>query len=391
MTARPLKLFITGGEISGDLLGSQLMRALRALYAGPLTFRGVGGETMAREGLSSLFPIDDISVMGLVDILPRARTLLQRIDWTAREAASFKPDVAVLIDVPGFNHRVAIRLRRYAPDIPIVMYVAPQVWAWRPGRARNMLRYVDHVLALLPFEPPFFERVGLKCTFVGHPVVERFPGLGLGEAFRARHDIAPDARVLTVLPGSRTKEVTRLLPVFRDALDLLRQKHPTLMAVVPTVPHVEDQVRAGAETFPVRTIVSADPDEKYGAFEASEAAIAASGTVALELALARLPAVIAYKMDALTAFYVRRAITVDYVCLSNLIANEPLLPELLQENCTAERIAAETDLLLSNAAARARQLHGLDQVRTALGLGGEAPSMRAARAVLEIIAQRATP
>ena len=383
--SRPLRVLITAGEISGDLLGGQLMAALKALTNGNVVFSGVGGEHMAEEGLRSLFPIADISVMGLVDILPRAPTLLKRIDATARHAAEFKPDVAVLIDVPGFNHRVAIRMRKYAPDVPIAIYVAPQVWAWRPGRARNMLNYTDHVLALLPFEPPFFAKAGLRCTFVGHPVVERFPGLGLGMAFRTRHSIAPDAKVVAVLAGSRSKEVARLLPVFRDATATLAARHPGLVAVMPTIPHVEGALRAAVQDFPVRAIVEPDVTQKYAAFEAAHMAIAASGTVALELALARVPMVIAYKMDPVTAFYVRRVVTVEYACLINLIKNASIVPELLQERCTPETIVAAADPLLTDERARAAQLAALDDVRASLGLGGEAPSVRAARAVLATV------
>ncbi len=382
MNSAPLRVMITAGEISGDLLGGQLMVKLKELTGGNIVFSGVGGAHMAAEGLKSLFPIDDISVMGLIDILPRARQLLKRIDQTARHAATFKPDVAVLIDVPGFNHRVAIRMRKYAPDVPIAIYVAPQVWAWRPGRAKNMLKYVDHVLALLPFEPPFFEKAGLRCTFVGHPVVERFPGLGLGEGFRARNAIASDATVVAVLAGSRMKEVHRLLPIFQIAVETLAARHPGLVAVLPTVPHVEQAVREAAKAFSIPTIVTADPDDKYPAFEAADVAIAASGTVSLELALARTPSIIAYRIDPITAFYVSRVVMVDYASLVNLIMNGPAIPELIQENCVTEKVTAEADRLLTDETARARQLAAFDATRTALGLGGEAPSLRAARAVL---------
>jgi lipid-A-disaccharide synthase len=378
-----LKVFITAGEISGDLLASQLMRSLKQLT--PVSFSGVGGPRMTVEGLTSLFPIDDIAVMGLVDILPRAPQLLARIRQTAEECARQKPDVAVLVDAPGFNHRAAIIIRKLDPTIPIVIYVAPQVWAWRPGRAKNMPRYCDHVLALLPFEPAFFEKVGLKTTHVGHPVVERFPGKGLGAGFRARHDIADDATLLAVLPGSRHKEVARLEPIFAETLARLKTLHPKLVALVPTIPHVEAQVRDAAARWAVPSIVSAAEEDKYPAFEAAEAALAASGTVALELALAGTPMVIAYKLDALTAFYVRRVVTVPYANLINLIENRLVVPEFLQETCTADTLAPAVNRLLTDESARAAQQAAFAHAAKALGLGDEAPSLRAAKAVLSTV------
>jgi lipid-A-disaccharide synthase len=382
MTARPFRIFITSGETSGDLLAAQLMAALKELTGGAVVFEGVGGPRMTAEGLTSLFPADDIAVMGLVDILPKLRILIDRIWKAVRHAAAMRPDLAILVDVPGFNLRIAERLKPIAPDIPIVLYVAPQAWAWRPKRAVEMRAYVDHILALLPFEPAFFAKAGVRCTHVGHPVVERFPGGGLGAGFRARHDISPDTPVLAVLPGSRRKEVSRLAPVFAETLSLLKAKHPKLVAVVPTVPHVAGQVREAASAWPLRNIVVEAESEKYPAFEAADAALAASGTVALELALAGTPMVIAYKVDWGTAFYVRRAIQVKYANLINLIADRPIVPELIQENCTAANLARETDRLLSDQSARAAQRAAFETAARALGLGQESPSRRAAKAAL---------
>jgi lipid-A-disaccharide synthase len=382
-----LRIFITSGETSGDMLAAQLMRALKMLTDGAVTFEGVGGPRMEAEGLRSLFPVDDIAVMGLVDILPKLRILMNRIWTSVHHAAAMKPDLAILVDVPGFNLRIAERLKPIAPDIPIAQYVAPQAWAWRPRRAVEMRAYVDHVLALLPFEPAFFEKAGVRCTHVGHPVVERFPGTGLGPAFRARHAIPSEARVLAVLPGSRRKEVSRLAPVFAETLSLLKAKHPDLIVVVPTIPHVAAQVRAAVSDWPMRVIPLEEEAEKYPAFEAADAALSASGTVALELALAGTPMVIAYKVDWLTAFYVRRAIKVKYANLINLIADRLVVPELIQEHCTAENLARETDRLLSDEGACAAQRAVFEDSAKALGLGQEAPSMRAARAALATLPQ----
>jgi lipid-A-disaccharide synthase len=300
-------------------------------------------------------------------------------------AAAMKPDLAILVDVPGFNLRIAERLKPIAPEIPIAQYVAPQAWAWRPKRAVEMRAYIDHVLALLPFEPAFFQKAGVRCTHVGHPVVERFPGTGLGKSFRARHNIAKDAQLLAVLPGSRRKEVSRLGPVFAETLALLKAKHPDLVIVVPTIPHVAAQVREMAATWPLPALVLEEESEKYPAFEAATAALAASGTVALELALAGAPMVIAYKVDWLTAAYVRCAVKVKYANLINLIADRDVVPELIQEKCTPESLARETDRLLTDESARLAQRKVFEESARALGLGQEAPSMRAARAALATI------
>lgn len=379
---RPLRVFITSGETSGDMLAAQLMRALKTLTQGAVSFEGVGGPRMQAEGLTSLFPVDDIAVMGFVDILPKIRVLMDRI-WTAvRYAAQMKPDLCILVDVPGFNLRVAERLKPLAPDIPIALYVAPQAWAWRPRRAIEMRAYIDHVLALLPFEPAFFEKAGVRCTHVGHPVVERFPGKGLGEGFRQRHNVPTDAPLLAVLPGSRRKEVSRLAPVFAETLALLKARHPGLTAVVPTVPHVAETVRDVSQSWPIPNIILEDEADKYPAFQAASTALAASGTVALELALAGTPMVIAYKLDWVTAFYIRRAVKVKFANLINLIEDRLVVPEFLQEQCTAENLAHASDRLLSDETARMAQREAFAEAARSLGFGQEAPSMRAARAAL---------
>jgi lipid-A-disaccharide synthase len=385
MSGAPVRIMVVAGEPSGDLLGAQLMKALKTVTSGAVLFSGVGGARMEREGLSSLFPMEDIAVIGLAGIVWRLPKLLARIRDCADFAAATKPDVAVLIDAPEFNHRVARRVRRMAPLVPIAIYVAPQVWASRPKRAKAMRWYVDHVLALLPFEPPVFEKAGITCTAVGHPVIERFPGRGQGGDFRRRHGIAPEATVLAVLPGSRVNEVRRLMPVFREAVDILSRRFPKLVAVMPTVETVRARVAAAAADFPVRAIVLEDESEKFPAFEAANAALAASGTVSLELALAGTPMVIAYKADALTAFVVRRVVTVTSLTLVNLIVGRAAVPELLQEDCTAEALAREVGRLLTDEAARDAQCNAAAVAIKALGLGGEKPSLRAARAVLATI------
>lgn len=390
MNDSPLRIMLVAGEPSGDYLGAQLLKALNSLAGAPVSFSGVGGPRMARAGLVSLFAMEDIAVIGLAGILWRLPRLLARIRDCADYAAQTRPDAIVLIDAPEFNHRVARRLRRLAPDVPIIIYVAPQVWASRPRRAQAMRWYVDEVLALLPFEPPVFEKAGISCTVVGHPVIERVPARGQGPSFRTRHGIAPGAKVLALLPGSRVSEVRRLMPIFREAVALLVHRWPTLVAVLPTVESVASRVRREAESLAVRAIVLVDEEEKYPAFEAADAALAASGTVSLELALAGTPMVVAYKVDPLTAAIARRLVTVPYLSLVNLIAGRGVIPELLQEACTGEALAAEIDRLLADDLVRESQRRAAAEAVRKLGIDGERPSLRAARAVLATIARKRT-
>lgn len=381
----PLRILICAGEPSGDVLGAQLIAALRKVAPGPIEFSGLGGPLMEKEGIASLFPISDLAVMGFVDVLPKIPVLLGRIRETAEFAARTRPDVVVLVDAPSFSHRVATRIKKLAPDIPVVIYVAPQLWAWRPGRAKHMSDYADHVLALLPFEPAFFESYGVHTTHVGHPVVERLVDPGQGPVFRARHGIDKDAPVLALLLGSRRKEVMRLAPVFGEAVAALANTHPGLVLVLHTIPQVEALVHEAVKDWPARAVVTADTAEKFPAFEACDVALAASGTVSLELALAGTPTVIAYKVDALSAAIARRLITVKFANLINLILDREALPELIQENCTGPKIIHALDHLLTDEDARAAQCAAFKAALHDLGQGEESPSIRAARAVLQSI------
>ncbi len=380
--AGPL-VFLIAGEASGDNLGAGLMAALKRRTGNRVRFAGVGGAAMAREGLDSLFPIGELSLMGLAEILPHLPRLLRRLGETAAEVARLRPRVVVTIDSPEFSFRVARRIAHLG--IPRVHYVAPQVWAWRAGRARKLAGTVDRLMALLPFEPPYFEVAGLPCDFVGHPVVEAGADRGDGAAFRARHGIAPEATVISVLPGSRHNEVGRLLPVFEGAVGILARERPELVVAVSTVEAVRDQVTAAVRAWPRPGIVVTDPAEKYDAFAASRAAIAKSGTVTLELALAGVPMVVCYKMSAITAFVARRLVRVDYASLVNLLAGRAVSPELLQEVCTPAGIAEKIAPLLEEGAARAAQLAGFEAVVGQLGGRSPAPSERAAEIVLRTI------
>lgn len=378
--ATPL-IFLIAGEPSGDQLGGRLMAAIKDRRR--VRFAGIGGPWMEREGLVGLFPMDELSVMGLAEVLPHLPRLLRRIRQTVAEVRALRPSVLVTIDSPGFNFRVARRLK--GRGIPLVHYVAPSVWAWRPGRARKVAAFLDHLLALLPFEPPYFEAQGLPCTFVGHPVVETGSDRGDGVAFRRRHGIAEGATLICVLPGSRSGEVARLLPVFGDTLALLERSRPGLRAVVPTVEAVAGEVAAAATRWPVPALVVGGENEKFDAFAASDAALAASGTVALELAMAGTPAVIAYRVNRLTAWLARRLIRIRLVNLVNIILEREAVPEFLQEDCRSDRLAAAVEGLLGEQTACRRQAEDSGEALRLLGLGGPPPSGRAAEVVLDII------
>jgi lipid-A-disaccharide synthase len=389
MPDKPLTLMLVAGEPSGDLLGAELMAALKDLR-GDIKIVGVGGDVMAREGLETLFDLSATSIMGLQEVVPKIPEVLRRIRRAAEFAAATRPDAVVLIDSPDFTHRVAKRIKKIAPDIPTINYVAPQVWATRPGRAKTMAQYFNLVLALLPFEPPFFAGYGLKAVFVGHPALARGKKMAGGEAFRARHNIAADAPLLAVLPGSRSMEVRHLLPVFAEAMALLKAAVPGLHTVIPAVPHVAERIRQGTEYWPVPlTIVSGD-EEKFALFDAADAALAASGTVTTELALSRTPMVVTYKVGKLTAWIYRKLIgvRVRYYTLMNLILDRLAVPELMQEDCRPDKVAAAVATLLTDPAAAARQVADQNEALRQMGEGADAPSHRAAKAILDFLGRQ---
>ena len=383
-------VFLIAGEPSGDTLGAQLMAALKRRSERPLDFIGVGGARMTSEGLHSLFPMDELSLMGAAEVLPHIPRLLRRIRETTSAIGATRPDVVVSIDAPAFTFRVAKRVRRQDSGglMTLVHYVAPQVWAWKRGRAREIAGYLDHLMALLPFEPPYFEEEGLPCTYVGHPVVESGADQGDAAGFRCRHDLPEGIPLVCVLPGSRRGEVRRLLPVFGATLDLLARSRPNLQAVLPAVDACRPEIAAAAGGWSVPTLIVSGRQERYDAFAAADAALAASGTVALELAMARTPMVITYKLNPVTAMLARRVIKTRYVNLINLILDREVVPELLLGACRPDRLAAEMGRLLDDPAARAAQRLGADEAVRALHGGGLKPSERAADIVLSSIAAR---
>jgi len=291
----------------------------------------------------------------------------------------------VLIDSPDFTHRIARRLKRVDPSIRTINYVAPQVWASRAYRARKMARYFDLVLALLPFEAPFFEQYGLKSVFVGHPVIERAARMTGGAEFRIRHGIAPDAKLLAVLPGSRTSEIRFILPVFRDAVAQIAARVPGLVTVLPTVPHVAARVRAATQGWPAPLILLESDDEKYASFAAADAALAASGTVTTELALAGTPMVVGYRVGALTYALAALIMNVRHIALVNVLLGREAVPEFVQSRCTPENLAGAVVQLMTDKGAALHERDDLDAAVALLGKGGEAPSLRAARAILEFV------
>ena len=376
----PLRVFLVAAEESGDRLGAPLMRALRERH-NEVTFAGVGGSEMAREGLVSRFPISDLALMGFNAVARKLPLILRRIRETAAAVIVAKPDVLVIIDSPDFTHRVARRVRRRAPSIPIVNYVSPSIWAWRPGRARSMRRYIDHVLALLPFEPQAHERLGgPPCSYVGHPLAKTAPSLRPNETEAARR--RADPALLLVLPGSRRGEIKRLLAVFTKVVEAAERTTGALEVVIPAVPHLEAMLRQETSGWSKPPRIVVDAEEKQAAFRNARAALTKSGTVTLELAVAGVPMVTAYKVTAFEAPILRRLIRAPSVILANLVLGENVVPEFLQEDCTVENLTEALLPLLSGGPERQRQLDAFARLDAVMEIGVAHPSARAAEIVL---------
>lgn len=376
------------GEPSGDALGAQLMAGIKALAGDRVRFTGVGGIAMEREGLHSLFPLDATAVMGLREVVPAIPAILRRVKQAVDFAVETKPDAVVVIDSPDFTHRVARAIRKRDPSIPTVDYVAPQVWASRAYRAKAMARYFDLVLALFPFEVPFFEKYALKAVFVGHPVVERAARMVGGAALRARLGIAPDAPLLALLPGSRTSEIRFILPAFKEAVDLLAKRIPGLVTVLPTVPHVAAKVRDATQSWATPFHILEGEADKYAAFDATDVALAASGTVTAEVSLSRTPLVVAYKLGKTTYALSRWMMLVKHFTLINILLDREAVPEFLQDRATPQTLADAVAHLFADENARAAQIAAMNEFATLLGEKEEPPSLRAARVLLEFIEKR---
>lgn len=380
-----MKAFLIAGEPSGDRLGAALIAGLRELDPA-LEVRGIGGEGMAAQGLESLFSMSELSLMGIWEILPKYRALKRRIAQTAQAVIKAAPDVLITIDSPDFGLRVARIVRAAAPGIRTVHYVAPSVWAWRPGRARKMAQVIDHVLAILPFEPPLMQAAGMSCDFVGHPVVsEPLASAAEASAFRAAHGIAADAPLVLCLPGSRRGEVARLGPRFDEALMRLRDRLPEMRVVLPTVPGVADMVDAMVRRWPTAPVVVQGESDKRAAFAAADLALAASGTVSLELAANGVPMVIGYDMAPVSRALIGLLLKTDTVTLVNLVSETRAVPEFLGRHCQPGPMANALLRLLDDPEARAEQLAAMDLTMQRLGRGGEPPGLRAARSVIAAV------
>lgn len=375
-------IYLIAGEESGDVLGARLMAALKAARPG-LAFAGIGGPRMAAEGLAPLFPQSDLAVMGLLEVLPRIVQLRARLRQAIADILARRPAVLVTIDSPGFTLRV---LRGVAGHgIPRAHYVAPQVWAWREGRVKHFPGLWETLLCLLPFEPAFFARHGLAADFVGHPVLE--VGLDRGDAarFRSTHGLTDAERAVIVMPGSRRSEVSRLLPVFGATLQRLSATVPGLVPVVPVAHSVAAAVRAATASWPVRPILVSDTADKHDAFAAAAVALVKSGTSTLELALAGVPMVVAYRVNPVTAVIARMLVKVRFAALVNLLAGREVVPELIQRDCTPPRLTAALARLLTDPAEAAAQRKAFRAIAADLAPAGMAPSAAAAASVLALI------
>lgn len=375
------KIFLIATEESGDRLGSALMKVLRQRLGDGVQFEGLGGSTMAREGLVSLFPIDELSIVGFAAVVQQLPKILRLIRQTADAVTEAAPDALVIIDSPDFTHRVARRARARNPAIPVVDYVSPSVWAWRPGRARAMLGYVDHVLGLLPFEPEEYRKLrGPPCSYVGHPLIEQLPSLRPNAQEQLRRDAEPP--VLLVLPGSRRSEIRHHLEMFGATLGRLQAEGRAFELMLPTMPHLEATIREGVASWPVKPQIVVGEIEKRAAFRIAHAALAKSGTVTLELALAGIPMVTAYRVSAIEAFILRRAVKVSSVILANLVIGREVIPEFLQEDCTPEKLAPALAQVLTDSPLRRQQVEAFAQLDSIMSTGNKSPSVLAADIVL---------
>jgi lipid-A-disaccharide synthase len=366
------------------------MKVLRQRLGGAVRFDGVGGQQMAREGLNSLFAIEELSIIGLAGVVTQLPKILRLIRSTSAAVAQMSPDILVIIDSPDFTHRVAKRVRAGDPSIPIIDYVSPSVWAWRPGRARAMRAYVDHVLGLLPFEPEEYVRLrGPPCSYVGHPLTEQIATLRPNPDEGRRRGEAPP--VLLVLPGSRRSEIRHHLAVFGETLGRLAAEGVAFEPMLPTMPHLQDAVREGVKNWTVEPRIVIGEPEKRAAFRIARAALAKSGTVTLELALAGVPMVTAYKVGAVEAWILRRAIRTSSVILANLVVGENVVPEFLQEQCTPERLSQALRELLDDTPLRRRQVEAFAKIDVIMSTGDQPPSVRAADIVLATMRKARRP
>ena len=380
-----MKIYLIAGEPSGDMLGARLMRALKK-QSPDVQIMGVGGENMEKEGLKSLFDISDLAIMGLAEVIPSIPKVLKHIRETVADIEKNQPDAVITIDSWSFCARVHKALRKKKVKTLQMHYVAPQVWAWKKGRAKTMYKYIDHLLTLFPNEPAYFTPYHLPTDFVGHPVIESSMIETNPEDFLKKYHIPADKKIFLLLPGSRHNEVSRLLPVFLRAAAELKQKHPELFFVLPTVRTVEKRVQTMLKEYKSDILVISNSQERYAASRAAAAAIAASGTVALELAVIDVPHLVAYKVPTVTAMLARLLTNIKYVNLTNILLNKLIVPELLQEDCNTENLVATAENLLdTNSQLFQNEKKGFNELKEALGFGKIRPSEKAAEIILQTI------
>ena len=389
MSTPPFRLFVVAGEASGDALGARFVQQIRHRLAGrPLDLRGVGGEVLSAEGLASIFPQEDIAVMGFGPVVARLPLLLRRISDAAQAAAAFAPDLMLTIDAPDFSLRVDKKLRRLNPAVPIVHWVCPSVWAWRQGRARRMRPHVDRILALLPFEPDALARLGGPDTvYVGHPLIERLAELR-PDPDEARGRADAQAPLILVLPGSRGSEIRHLMPAFGETIARIAQALPRARFVLPAVPRLVEVITGIVATWPVKPEIVTGEAAKLAAFRQARAALAASGTVTLELALAQVPTVAAYRGAGWEAALARRLIKLPTVILPNLILGENVVPEFIQEDVTPDALALALTAVIGDGAARDRQLDGFAALEHRMRSAGSSPAANAVDAALALLRQQ---
>jgi len=382
MPEKRLKIYVITGEPSGDLLGSRLMRALKAEQK--IEFFGVGGESMQAEGMESLFPISDLSVMGFLEVVPHIKKILARIRQTLDDIEKQRPDIVITVDSWSFSKQIHLGLIKRKINVPHIHYVAPQVWAWKKGRAKQIKKWVDHLFMLLPFEERYFKPHGVHYTFVGHPVIEGGSDKGNAQRFITMHNLSKKDFILTILPGSRKTEIKYLLPIFKQVVEKMAKRHKNLRVVLPTVETVRAKIEAEISTWTVPVLIVTGEMARYDAFAASNLALAASGTVSLELMMAKVPHAIIYKVNRLTGWLARKILKIKYVNLINILSDKRIIPECLQDDCNLDKIMLELERLETSAGQK--QVQDAQYALSMLGVGDAlTPSQKAAKKVLEII------
>ena len=382
--ARPL-IYVMAGEVSGDIIGARLIREIKRLRRHKFSFAGVGGEQMTKEGVQSLFPISEMAVMGIFELVPHVPNLIRRIHETVQDIITKKPVAVISIDSKAFTMRVAKLIQKQQKEsdneIKLIHMVAPTVWAWRPGRAKNISKFLDHLLTLFPFEPPFFTRHGLPTTFIGHPLAEQ--PVGCSSIYRNIHDVDEATKIICLLPGSRPGEIKRLLPIFKKTLDLLLKKYPNIHIAMPTVVSVEGMLRRKTLDWETPVSIITDPEMKLNAFAASSAALAASGTVTLELALAKVPSVIAYKVNPLSAIIGYFLVNQDAVVLPNKLTDEEIFPLYLQWKCTPYNLYEAVIQKIENPTDQLIEVS--DAIRNMLRPNGQSSQILAAQIIINLV------